>query len=57
MTRWLSFFAECNFEVKYKPGRQNGLPDTLSRRPDYELDHVTMVSSSVADLIRAAYAR
>jgi len=25
MARWLSFFAEYNFEVKYKPGRQNGL--------------------------------
>ena len=22
MARWLPFFAEYNFEVKYKPGRQ-----------------------------------
>jgi hypothetical protein len=43
--------------VKYKPGRQNGLADALSRRPDYELAHVTLVTSSVPDLIRAAYAR
>jgi hypothetical protein len=35
ITRWMSFFAEYNFEVKYKPGRQNGLVDALSRRPDY----------------------
>jgi hypothetical protein len=56
MARWLSFFAEYNFEVKYKPGRQNGLADALSRRPDYELAHVTLVTSSVPDLIRAAYA-
>ncbi|KAL4092832.1 hypothetical protein PRIC1_011823 [Phytophthora ramorum] len=57
MARWLSFFAEYNFEVKYKSGRQNGLADALSRRPDYELSHVTTVTSSVTDLIRAAYAR
>ena len=41
MARWLSFFAEYNPEVKYKPGKQNALADALSRRPDYELAHVT----------------
>ena len=55
MDRWLPFFAECNFEVNYKPGKQNALADALSRRPDYELAHVTTLSSSVTDLIRAAY--
>ena len=29
----------------------------LSRRPDYELAHVTTLSSSVNDLFRAAYAK
>ena len=55
MARWLSFFAEYNFEMKYKPGKQNAL--ALSRRPDYELAHVTTLSSSITDVFRAAHAR
>ncbi|GMF55680.1 unnamed protein product [Phytophthora fragariaefolia] len=36
MARWLSFFAEYNFVVHYKPGKNNILADELSRRPDYD---------------------
>ncbi|POM70265.1 Pol protein, partial [Phytophthora palmivora] len=31
MARWLSFFAEYNFRVEYKPSKLNGLADALSR--------------------------
>ena len=34
MARWLSFFAEYNFSVEYKPGKLNVIADALSRRPD-----------------------
>src|SRR6218665_3369054 len=36
MARWLAFFAEYNFTVEYKPGKNNVLADALSRRPDWE---------------------
>ncbi|GMF57372.1 unnamed protein product [Phytophthora fragariaefolia] len=36
MARWLSFFAEYNFVVHYKPGKNNILADALSRRPGYD---------------------
>ena len=55
MAWWISFFAKYNFEVKYKPGKQYMLADALSRRPDYELAHVTTLSSPIEALIRAAY--
>ncbi|KAG2804742.1 hypothetical protein PC111_g17549 [Phytophthora cactorum] len=55
MARWLSFFAEYNFRVEYKPGKLNVLADALSRRPDYELVHITRVTTDLYDRIRMAY--
>ncbi|POM64742.1 LOW QUALITY PROTEIN: Reverse transcriptase [Phytophthora palmivora] len=52
MARWLSFFAEHNFRVEYKPGKLNVLADALSRRPDY---HVSRVTTDLYDRIRLAY--
>ncbi|KAE8965358.1 hypothetical protein PR002_g28699 [Phytophthora rubi] len=56
MARWLSFFAEYNFTVEYKPGKQNVLADALSRRPDYELAYLAYLESPLYELIREAYA-
>ncbi|POM62500.1 polymerase [Phytophthora palmivora] len=55
MARWLLFFAEYNFRVEYKPGKLNVLADALSRRPDYELAHVSRVTTDLYDRIRLAY--
>ncbi|GMF53959.1 unnamed protein product [Phytophthora fragariaefolia] len=66
MTRWLSFFAEYNFKVEYKPGRLNVVADALSRRPDYAVPktdpnaigvvRTSTPSSSRLDNVRSAYA-
>ncbi|KAE9065235.1 hypothetical protein PF007_g28916 [Phytophthora fragariae] len=56
MARWLSFFAEYNFTVENKSGKQNILADALSRRPDYELAHLAYLESPLYELIREAYA-
>ncbi|KAG3140318.1 hypothetical protein PC128_g25206 [Phytophthora cactorum] len=66
MARWLSFFAEYDFRVEYKPGRSNVVADALSRRPDYAVktaganrigvERVSAPSSSLIDDVKAAYA-
>ncbi|KAL4118119.1 hypothetical protein PRIC2_010446 [Phytophthora ramorum] len=66
MARWLTFFAEYNFQVEYKPGRLNVVADALSRRPDYAVQEAdanavgvvrtTTPSSSLLDEVKAAYA-
>ncbi|POM73037.1 Hypothetical protein PHPALM_10156, partial [Phytophthora palmivora] len=52
MARWLSFFAEYNFRVEYKPGRLNVVADanTIGVVKTY------IPSSSLVDDVKAAYA-
>ncbi|GMF82204.1 unnamed protein product [Phytophthora fragariaefolia] len=66
MARWLSFFAEYNFQVEYKPGRLNVVADALSRRPDFAVPmadanaigvvRTSIPSLSLLDDVRSAYA-
>ncbi|OWZ02415.1 reverse transcriptase [Phytophthora megakarya] len=66
MTRWLSFFAEYNFRVEYKPRRLNVVAVALSRQPDYaiktaginriDVARTYTPSSSLLDEVKAAYA-
>ncbi|ETV90361.1 hypothetical protein H310_14852 [Aphanomyces invadans] len=59
MARWLSFYAEYNFSVQYKPGKDNVLADALSRRPDYsspvDFASIGFLHSDLHDRIRTAY--
>ena len=36
--RWVAALADCEFEIIYKPGIENGVADALSRRYDEERD-------------------
>ncbi len=56
---WLvgSLFSRSLASTRSISRENNVLDDAISRRPDYELVHLTVVSSSVTDRIRVAYAR
>ncbi|KAG2862723.1 hypothetical protein PC114_g28187 [Phytophthora cactorum] len=66
MARWLSFVAEHDFRVEYKPRRLNVVADALSRRPDSAVktananrigvERVSAPSSSLIDDVKVAYA-
>ena len=53
----ISFVDEYIFDFEYKPGNKNLLADALLRGPDYELAHVTNLSSLVAELFPKVYAK
>jgi hypothetical protein len=36
-TRWSEFLQQFDYEIKYRPGKDNQVADSLSRRPDHML--------------------
>ena len=51
--RWLTVLAEFDFEIQYRPGKQNVLADAMSR-PPRELHQVSILvaASSVPSDLR-----
>ena len=45
--RWSEKLAEYNYEIRYRKGFLNVVPDALSRRPDYQLAAITASTPSV----------
>src|SRR6202048_1493023 len=58
-TRWSEFLQQFDYEIKYRPGKDNQVADSLSRRPDHILApiHQTSIeiSSELLDTIKAEY--
>jgi hypothetical protein len=44
--RWTDLFASFDLDIKYKPGKENTVPDALSRRPDYKMILRGLINSS-----------
>ena len=43
LTRWMTFLQQFDFQFKYRPGRQHGNADALSRRPPVEPEVIAVV--------------
>jgi len=45
--RWMEKLAEYNYDIQYRKGSLNVVPDALSRRPDYQLSAIAESALSV----------
>src|SRR6202163_689507 len=58
-TRWSEFLQQFDYEIRYRPGRDNHVADSLSRRPDHQLNALSQssvdISSEMLDNIRMEY--
>jgi reverse transcriptase-like protein/integrase-like protein len=58
-TRWSEFLQQFDFEIKYRPGKDNHVADSLSRRPDHMAASIHQssinIDTELLDTIKAEY--
>src|SRR3954453_17077951 len=58
-TRWSEFLQQFEYEIRYRPGRDNQVADSLSRRPDHTLAAIHQSSLNIdgelLETIKAEY--
>jgi len=53
--RWMEILQEYNYEIQYKPGNTNVVADSLSRRPDLEINSISMTLTDIQQEIKEAF--